>query len=56
MDKDGKKVIDNKAVLDTRETFIPLDLAKPFKLNADTKGVCECEPAKSSEVYGLKHL
>lgn len=41
VDNEGKPIINNTVVLDTRETFIPLDLSKPFKLNAGTKGVCE---------------
>lgn len=55
VDKDGKKVIDNAAVLDTRETFIPLDLTKPFKLNADTKGVCKFTTT-SPKVHKLTHF
>jgi len=39
VDKDGKPVTDNTVVLDSRETFIPLDLSKPFKLNSGNKGV-----------------
>ena len=38
--KDGKPTIDNSLILDTRERFIPLDTTKPYKLNANTSGVC----------------
>ena len=38
--KDGKATIDNSLILDTRERFIPLDTTKPYKLNANTTGVC----------------
>ncbi|CAL1703777.1 unnamed protein product [Somion occarium] len=36
---DGKPVVDNSIVLDSREKTIPLDTSKPFKLNAGTVGV-----------------
>ncbi len=39
---DGKTVINKDLLLDEREKFIPLDTSKPFKLNADTTGFCEC--------------
>ena len=38
--KDGKPTIDNSLILDTREKIIPLDTTKPYKLNANTTGVC----------------
>jgi len=38
--KDGKPAIDNSLILDTREKFISLDTTKPYKLNANTTGVC----------------
>lgn len=38
--KDGKPTVDNSLVLDTREKVIPLDTTKPYKLNANTTGVC----------------
>ena len=38
--KDGKPSIDKQAVLDTREKTVELETNKPFKLNADTTGVC----------------
>ncbi|KAK7693088.1 hypothetical protein QCA50_002653 [Cerrena zonata] len=34
----GDKVVDSTALLNTRDTFIPLDTSKPFKLNAGTIG------------------
>ena len=42
-DKSGKATIDHKAILDKRETVLPLeDAANAFyKLNAETAGVCE---------------
>jgi hypothetical protein len=40
-DTEGKPHVDHKAVLDTRERFFPLDVSRPFKLNAGTVGVCE---------------
>lgn len=42
-DKSGKASIDHKAILDKRETVLPLeDAANAFyKLNAETAGVCE---------------
>lgn len=39
--EDGKAVVDTKIVLDTREKTIPVDIGKPYKLNAGTVGVCE---------------
>ena len=38
--KDGKRKIDNSLILDTREKTIPLDTTKPYKINANTTGVC----------------
>ena len=38
--KDGKPTIDNSLILDTREKVIPVDTTKPYKLNANTTGVC----------------
>ena len=40
LDENGKRVVDNSIVLDAREKEFMLDISKPFKLNADTKGVC----------------
>ena len=37
---DGKPAINNSLILDTREKFIPLDTTRPYKLNANTTGVC----------------
>lgn len=36
----GQSLIDNTALLDTREAEFKLDTTKPFKINADTNGVC----------------
>lgn len=36
----GQSLIDNTALLETREAEFNLDTAKPFKINADTNGVC----------------
>ena len=36
---DGK--VDHKAVLSKREDTFQVDTSKPFKLNANTVGVCE---------------
>jgi aminopeptidase 2 len=35
----GQSLIDNTALLETREAEFKLDTAKPFKINADTNGV-----------------
>jgi hypothetical protein len=40
--EDGKASVDKSAVLTERERSIAIDTSKPFKLNADTNGVCEC--------------
>jgi hypothetical protein len=37
----GQARVDNRALLETREAEFALDTTKPFKLNADTNGVCE---------------
>jgi aminopeptidase 2 len=37
---DGKPSVDLTAILQEREKTIPLDTSQPFKLNADTVGVC----------------
>lgn len=37
----GQARVDNSALLETREAEFALDTTKPFKLNADTNGVCE---------------
>jgi hypothetical protein len=37
---DGQSLVDNTALLETREAEFKLDTAKPFKINADTNGVC----------------
>jgi hypothetical protein len=34
-------LVDNTALLETREAEFKLDTNKPFKINADTNGVCE---------------
>jgi len=36
----GQALIDNTAILETREAEFKLDTTKPFKINADTNGVC----------------
>ena len=38
--KNGKSSVDKTAILQARETTIPLDTSQPFKLNAGTTGVC----------------
>lgn len=45
IDKSGKAVVDHKAVLEGRETVLPLEDAAnaTYKLNAETAGVCESE-------------
>ncbi|KLO10866.1 hypothetical protein SCHPADRAFT_906524 [Schizopora paradoxa] len=40
VDASGKRVVDRSTVLRERETVIPLDTSKPFKLNTDTTAVC----------------
>ncbi len=42
MDENGKGMVDRTLVLRDRETTIPLDTSRPFKLNAGTTGVCKC--------------
>ncbi|KAH9070829.1 leucyl aminopeptidase [Lactarius deliciosus] len=37
----GQALVDNDALLVTREAEFALDTSKPFKVNADTNGVCE---------------
>ncbi|KAH9974690.1 peptidase family M1-domain-containing protein [Lactifluus volemus] len=37
----GQGLVDNTALLVTREAEFKLDTNKPFKINADTNGVCE---------------
>ena len=37
----GQALVDNGALLESREAELSLDTSKPFKLNADTNGVCE---------------
>lgn len=39
-EKDGQRYVDNAPILSERTTHIELDISKPFKLNADTTGVC----------------
>ena len=46
-DENGKVNVDKSAVLAERETSIAIDTSKPFKLNADTNGVCEYPPLYS---------
>ena len=36
----GQAIVDKGAVLDVREKAFAVDTSKPFKLNADTSGVC----------------
>ena len=36
----GQSLIDNTAILETREAEFKFDTTKPFKINADTNGVC----------------
>ncbi len=36
----GQSLIDNAAILETREAEFKFDTTKPFKINADTNGVC----------------
>jgi len=36
----GQALIDNTTLLETREAEFKLDITKPFKINADTNGVC----------------
>ncbi|KAF9227990.1 leucyl aminopeptidase [Gyrodon lividus] len=38
-DAEGKPIIDNTAMLDTRETTLPIDTSKTYKLNSGTYGV-----------------
>ena len=37
----GQARVDNRALFETREAEFALDTTKPFKLNANTNGVCE---------------
>jgi hypothetical protein len=37
----GQALVDNTALLETREAEFNFDTDKPFKINADTNGVCE---------------
>ena len=39
-DSSGKSSVNRSVLLDQREATIPLDTSKPFKLNADTVGIC----------------
>jgi len=41
VDSTGKGVVNKAAVLEEREKTFELDTTKPFKLNAETAGVCE---------------
>jgi hypothetical protein len=36
----GQALIDNTPILETREADFKLDTTRPFKINADTNGVC----------------
>jgi|SRR5712671_464637 len=36
----GQALVDNTALLEAREAEFKLDTTKPFKINADTNGVC----------------
>lgn len=38
---DGQSLIDNTALLESREAEFNLDTTKPYKINADTNGVCK---------------
>jgi hypothetical protein len=49
--KDGKPTIDNSLILDTREKTIPLDTTKPYKLNANTTGVCMSDFVRVTTLY-----
>lgn len=49
--KDGKSTTDNSLILDTREKFIPLDTTRPYKLNANTTGVCTSDSVWSLAFY-----
>ncbi|KAJ6580508.1 peptidase family M1-domain-containing protein [Mycena vulgaris] len=49
LDLAGRPSIDNSLFLTEREQFIPLDLAKPFKLNAASTGLYRV-------LYGSEHL
>jgi hypothetical protein len=40
VDSNSKPKVDHTILLDEREKFIPLDMSKPFKLNAGTVSVC----------------
>jgi len=40
VDETGRQSIDKTAVLTARETTLPIDTSKPYKLNAGTYGVC----------------
>lgn len=40
VDASGQGSVDNAAMLDTREKFFPLDVSRPYKLNAGSVGVC----------------
>jgi len=37
---DGQSLVDNTALLETREAEFKFNTTKPFKINADTNGVC----------------
>ena len=37
----GQALVNNGVLLETREAEFALDTSKPFKVNADTNGVCE---------------
>ena len=52
--EDGKPRIDNTLILNTREKFISLDTAKPYKINSNTTGVCMFSVA--DQLHILSHF
>lgn len=45
-DADGKAIVDNTALLKTRETTYRLDTDKTWKINAGSTGICASRPLK----------
>jgi hypothetical protein len=45
VNENGEAKVDDSAVLGEREQSFPVNISKPFKLNAGTTGVCACDLA-----------
>lgn len=51
----GQALVDNSALLETREAEFALDTSKPFKVNGDTNGVCELSLLLPSAFTSTNH-